>query len=161
MVASTTPSSLLHAREPDSTRRCDVGLLRQTYLPSAVVDARRVSDKRYKDQYVLWFGRAHPYESERALTLNYLEHRSDLEHKDRLLAALRPYIGRWVAIRGSEVLTTGEFPREVIQFLRTRNLRADSVFRVPRDAKQEIAVNVDPRLRTPALRKRFISKAAG
>lgn len=139
MAVSTAPSSLLHAREPGSARRCDTGLLRQTYSPSALVEARAVSAKRYKDQYALWFGPARRYDSERTLALNYQEHRSDLEHKDRLLAALRPYIGRWVAIRGSEVLAAGEFPREVIQFLRTRNLRADSVFRVPRDAKQEIA----------------------
>jgi hypothetical protein len=130
---------MLHAREPGRVQQCDVGLLRQTYSPSALIGARTVSGRRYKDQFALWFGTARRYESEETLTLNYQEHRSDLEHKDKLLAALRPYIGRWVAIRGTEVLTVGEFPREVIQFLKSRNLRADSVFRVPRDAKQEIA----------------------
>lgn len=47
-------------------------------------------------------------------------------------------ITRWVAVRGSEVLTSAESAREVITFLRERKLYAESVFRVPADPWEEM-----------------------
>src|ERR1700683_1324628 len=69
MAVNITPSSRLHAREPGGTRRYNAGLMRRTYSPSAVVEPRIVSGKRYKDQYALSFGLGRSLESERAITL--------------------------------------------------------------------------------------------
>ena len=52
--------------------------------------------------------------------------------------ALRPYVGRWVALRGDEVLVAGDAPSEVLAHLRAAGVRADSMFRVPLDPAADI-----------------------
>jgi hypothetical protein len=46
---------------------------------------------------------------------------------------LEPFVGQWVATRGSEVLVAAEDPREVVGWLGEHRQQADSMFRVPRD----------------------------
>ena len=50
--------------------------------------------------------------------------------------ALRPFIGRWVATRGTEVLVAADTPAQVVSWLNQYGRRADSMFRVPDDAAQ-------------------------
>ncbi len=45
--------------------------------------------------------------------------------------ALAPFIGRWVATRGPEVLVAAGDPRAVVSWLAEHRQQADSVFRVP------------------------------
>lgn len=132
------PSLGLHARRRGAFRR-EEHSKDQGRSPFVLVEARAVSANKYKSQYALWLEVWRSHEPESGLVANYKEHRSEPDYKEKLLAALRLHIGHWVAIRGAEVLVSGDSPRDVIQLLRDRNLRADSVFRVPRDAKQEIA----------------------
>jgi hypothetical protein len=47
--------------------------------------------------------------------------------------ALRPFIGRWVAVRDDEVLVAADDPREIVQWLSRHGRSADSMFRVPAD----------------------------
>ena len=46
---------------------------------------------------------------------------------------LRPFVGRWVATRGSEVLVAADTPTQVVAWLNQHGERADSMFRVPAD----------------------------
>lgn len=50
---------------------------------------------------------------------------------DRLVEALRPFIGQWVAVRGDEVLVGARSPKEVVGWLTEHALVADSILRVP------------------------------
>jgi len=52
----------------------------------------------------------------------------------RQAEALRPFIGRWVAIRGLEVLVAADSPADVVAWLSRHGQQADSMFRVPADA---------------------------
>jgi len=47
--------------------------------------------------------------------------------------ALAPYVGEWVAIWETEVLVGAPSAGEVVGWLNEHRLRADSMFRVPRD----------------------------
>jgi hypothetical protein len=47
-----------------------------------------------------------------------------------LAEALRPFIGRWVAVRGDEVLVAAPSLREVVSWLARHQQQAQSVFRV-------------------------------
>jgi hypothetical protein len=49
---------------------------------------------------------------------------------------LEPFIGQWVATRGSEVLVAAEDPRTVVSWLAEHHRQADSMFRVPADEFQ-------------------------
>lgn len=55
----------------------------------------------------------------------------------RLVEALRPFIGLWVAVRGDEVLVAAPSPKEVVAWLAQHSQRAQSMFRVP-DSEQAI-----------------------
>lgn len=44
---------------------------------------------------------------------------------------LRPYIGKWVAQRGLEVLVAADTPQDVVGWLHRHEVQADGVFRVP------------------------------
>jgi hypothetical protein len=52
--------------------------------------------------------------------------------------ALRPYIGRWVAVRDSEVLYAADSPEEVYEWLVRHDQRAGALFRVPVDPEVDI-----------------------
>ncbi len=45
--------------------------------------------------------------------------------------ALRPYIGKWVAQTGLEVLVAADTPQEVWDWLHRHDVYADGMFRVP------------------------------
>ena len=45
--------------------------------------------------------------------------------------ALRPFIGKWIAVRGDEVLVAADGPQEVVSWLARFGQTADSMFRVP------------------------------
>lgn len=109
------------------------------HAPIGDAIAVAASANTYKDQYAVWLEPSRIHDTDASLAASYKKHRSELDSKDRLIASLRRLLGRWVAIRGSEVLIAAGSSREVIDFLRAHNLRAESVFRVPRDPKQEIA----------------------
>lgn len=49
-----------------------------------------------------------------------------------LVEALRPFIGKWVAVSGDEVLVAADTPKEVVGWLTRHGLVADSMFGVPR-----------------------------
>jgi hypothetical protein len=51
-------------------------------------------------------------------------------HRGAEAAALEPYIGRWVAQDGLEVLYDADSPYDVVRWLRTNGLRA-TVWKVP------------------------------
>lgn len=44
---------------------------------------------------------------------------------------LRPFVGQWVAQRGSEVLVAASKPEEILAWLERHNQCADAMFRVP------------------------------
>lgn len=103
----------------------------RSYLP---IRDTATSANGYKKQYALWLESRQLREPPGSrLAAAYKEHRSELSPADELVSALRSHIGYWVAVRGSEVLTSAESARDVITFLRERRLFADSVFRVPAD----------------------------
>jgi hypothetical protein len=52
-----------------------------------------------------------------------------------LAEALRPFIGQWVAVRGSEVLVAAPSPKEIVAWLAQHQQRAQSMFRVPESAQ--------------------------
>ncbi|HET8526583.1 MAG TPA: hypothetical protein VFM81_08080 [Actinomycetota bacterium] len=54
-------------------------------------------------------------------------------HPGREADLLRPFIGRWVAQRGLEVLVAADTPQDVMAWLERHNQRADAMFRVPAD----------------------------
>ncbi len=45
--------------------------------------------------------------------------------------ALAPYVGKWVAQKGLDVLVAADTPLEVVQWLHRHDMAADGVFRVP------------------------------
>lgn len=45
--------------------------------------------------------------------------------------ALRPYAGKWVAIRGPEVLVSADDPAEVVAWLQQHEVETDGMLRVP------------------------------
>lgn len=47
--------------------------------------------------------------------------------------ALRPYIGKWVAQKGLDVLVAADTPEEVLEWLERHDMYADGLFRVPTD----------------------------
>jgi hypothetical protein len=50
--------------------------------------------------------------------------------------ALRPYIGKWVALKGIDVLVAADTPEEVVAWLERHDVYADGMFRVPRTAAE-------------------------
>lgn len=50
-----------------------------------------------------------------------------------LVEALQSLVGRWVAIKGNEVLVAAGSPHEVVAWLSQHGQRADTMFRVPED----------------------------
>lgn len=63
-------------------------------------------------------------------------------HGGREADALRPFIGKWVAQRGLDVLVAAETPQDVVAWLSTHNERADAMFKVP--ANDEAASGAAP-----------------
>lgn len=49
---------------------------------------------------------------------------------------LRPFVGKWVAQRGLEVLVAADTPHAVLEWLERHNQNADAMFLVPRDESQ-------------------------
>lgn len=45
--------------------------------------------------------------------------------------ALRPFIGKWVALRDDEVLVAADSPGDVVSWLVRHDQRAEAMFRVP------------------------------
>lgn len=66
------------------------------------------------------------------------ERHPDEPKRRDLAVALRKFTGTWVAIRGQEILASADGPLDLVNVLRDRGYRADSVFRVPRNAKEDI-----------------------
>jgi hypothetical protein len=58
---------------------------------------------------------------------------SDLPHGGRQADALRPHVGKWVALAGpTDVLVAADRPREVLDWLARHERRASyGMFRVP------------------------------
>lgn len=52
--------------------------------------------------------------------------------------ALRPYLGKWVGLRGEDVIAAGDAPGDVLAQLRGAGLKAESMFRVPLDPASDI-----------------------
>lgn len=50
-----------------------------------------------------------------------------------LVDRLRPFIGRWVAIKDDDVLYAARTPQQLVGWLSKHGQKADSVFRVPED----------------------------
>lgn len=48
-----------------------------------------------------------------------------------LAEALRPFIGKWVAVRGGEVLVAAESPAEVVAWMTRNGQVGEGMFRVP------------------------------
>jgi hypothetical protein len=61
-------------------------------------------------------------------------------HSGREADALRPYIGQWVAQRGTEVLVAADTPQAVLAWLERHDQRADAMFRVPADESEAVGV---------------------
>ena len=60
------------------------------------------------------------------------EARASLPHGGRQAEALRPYIGKWVALgEPTEVLVAADTPQEVVAWLAQHGRRSSGVFRVP------------------------------
>ena len=55
-------------------------------------------------------------------------------------AALRPFVGQWVAQSGSEVLVAASTPQAVLAWLERHNQFADAMFRVPLDENDATGV---------------------
>ena len=134
-TSEASPTTRRRRRYNTGHWRGDVG--RHGRSEFALAHARPVSVKKYKSQTGQWLSSPDTTEPDFGLVASYREHRSEPDYKEKLLASLRSHIGNWVAIRGSEVLVSGNSARDVIGLLRERKLRADSLFRVPQDAKQE------------------------
>jgi hypothetical protein len=58
---------------------------------------------------------------------------ADSAHPGSEAESLRPFIGRWVATRGPDVLVAADTPTQVVAWLNTYGQRADSMFRVAAD----------------------------
>jgi hypothetical protein len=61
-------------------------------------------------------------------------------HGGREAELLRPFVGRWVAQRGLEVLVAADTPQAVLEWLERHNQVADAMFRVPADATEATGV---------------------
>lgn len=57
-----------------------------------------------------------------------------------LAKSLRPLAGRWVAIKDLALLHDDESARAVVDWLEASDLKADSVFRVPRDETEAMGM---------------------
>ncbi len=118
----------------------------QSHALGTHVGVNTVSANSYKSSHVLWFeadvAQPGPVSSSLGFSSEHRtwpnEHRTSRSTKEDLVAVLRRHIGSWVAIRGSSVIVSRNSPLAVVSFLREHNLRADSIFRVPKDARQEI-----------------------
>jgi hypothetical protein len=55
------------------------------------------------------------------------------EAGESLADHLRARVGRWVAIKGDDVLYDAETPQELVRWLTEHGQKADTVFRVPED----------------------------
>lgn len=64
-------------------------------------------------------------------------------HGGREAEALRPFVGRWVAQRGLEVLVAADTPEAVVAWLEQHRQQADAMFRVP--AEESDASGAAPR----------------
>jgi hypothetical protein len=58
-------------------------------------------------------------------------------NRARLGERLRPLAGQWVAIKDDDVLHAAPTPAELVSWLARHGQRADSLFRVPEDARAE------------------------
>lgn len=64
---------------------------------------------------------------------------SQLDRNSNNADALRPFRGRFVAVRGqAEVLFDANTPEEVVRWLRGHNVRSDGIFRVPLDPTVDV-----------------------
>lgn len=52
-------------------------------------------------------------------------------HGDAEAEALRPYVGKWVAQKGIDVVVAADTPEEVFEWLHRHDVYADGMFRVP------------------------------
>lgn len=97
------------------------------------------STNGYRNQRAVWIEPTRSRDTDFRMAVNYKEHRSEPDARDRLIGVLRRHVGSWVAIKGPEVLVASSSPSQVIRFLRAHNLRADSVFRVPGGTRHDVA----------------------
>jgi hypothetical protein len=107
---------------------------RRAYLETSVISA-----DYYKHARILWFepnilGPA----STTSARSSSSERRAPGGSKDELAVALRSHVGSWVAVREARIIASQNSPLEVVKFLRKNNLRADSVFRVPKDSGKDV-----------------------
>lgn len=51
----------------------------------------------------------------------------------RLADRLRPFVGRWVALKDDDILHAADTPEQLVGWLAEHGQKADSVFRVPED----------------------------
>jgi len=111
----------------------------QTYVRGAYLETRFISANYYKNAYVLWFEPGTPQSVSSTSARNpSSERRAPRNSKNQLLAALRSHVGSWVAVREGRVIASKGSPLEIVEYLRKNNLRADSVFRVPRDSGEDV-----------------------
>jgi len=52
--------------------------------------------------------------------------------------ALRPFIGKWVAQKGLELMVAADTPQEILRWLEQHNQKADAMFCVPCDESEAI-----------------------
>jgi len=105
---------------------------------NADIETRVISGNSYKERHALWIEPSlRSTGPEIGSRIAYGERHSRESSREDLVAALRRYLGLWVATRGTEILASGDSPAVVIQFLRDHNLRADSVLRVPMNAAKD------------------------
>ncbi len=55
--------------------------------------------------------------------------------------ALRPYIGRYVLLRGNEVIFDAENPHEVVAWMREHNIEGAGILRVPVDPTADMGMH--------------------
>jgi hypothetical protein len=142
-VAPIHSPARLHSLSSLRTRTARRGA--QRYALGIHGGANTVSASSYKSSYTIWLeadpAQPAPVSFSLGSSDEYRtwtnEHRT-ARSKEELVAVLRQHIGSWVAIRGSSVVMSSNSPAEVVSFLREHNLRADSIFKVPKDARQEI-----------------------
>lgn len=61
-----------------------------------------------------------------------------IPYRSQSADALRPHMGRWVALKDETVLVSAESPGEVLAWLRRNSARADTMFRVPLDPGADV-----------------------
>lgn len=140
-VRTTTHAVALRrtTNSPRARRRPDAHIRDlRSYLSAEPIETRAVTANSYKDKPALWIeSYLRPRQPGIGSSAAYGERRAKRDDRDVLLAELRRHVGLWVAIRGTKVLVSGDSPPAVIEFLRRHGLKADSVFRVPADARQD------------------------